>query len=119
MAQNLAQRYTGSSVKRSEDPRILTGRGRYVDDLSFPNMVHAHFLRSPSPHALIRSIDVSAARSAPGVVAVYTGEDMASMVNPGPTGMAAIMGGPNQPSFSLIATDKVRLVGDLVALIVA
>ena len=70
MAQIAAERYTGASIKRSEDPRILTGRGRYVDDLKLPGMLHAAFVRSPLAHGRVLAVDASAARSLPGVVAV-------------------------------------------------
>lgn len=53
----IAERYTGSSVRRKEDPRILTGRGNYIADVQLPGMIHASFLRSPFPHARIGSID--------------------------------------------------------------
>ena len=70
MAQIAAERYTGASIKRSEDPRILTGRGRYVDDLKLPGMLHAAFVRSPLAHGRVLAVDVSAAqapsRSRPG-----------------------------------------------------
>ena len=56
-----AERYTGASIKRSEDPRILTGAGRYVDDIKLPGMLHAAFVRSPLAHARVVSVDVSAA----------------------------------------------------------
>jgi len=61
-----AERYTGASIKRSEDPRILTGAGRYVDDIKLPGMLHAAFVRSPMAHARVLSVDVSAARALPG-----------------------------------------------------
>jgi carbon-monoxide dehydrogenase large subunit len=114
----IAERYTGSSVRRKEDPRILTGRGNYIADVRLPGMTHAGFLRSPFPHARIRSIDASAAREAPGVVAVYTGSDMEAFVSHGPLGVLAMTGGGG-PAFTMLATDKVRLVGDLVALVIA
>ena len=120
MAEILAERYTGASIKRSEDPRILTGHGRYVDDIKLPAMLHAAFVRSPIAHARVTGIDVSAARELPGVVAVYTGADIESMTVPGPDLMASMMGGGNPiPEFTLLATDKVRLVGDPVAVVVA
>ena len=72
MAGMVAERYTGASIKRSEDPRILTGLGRYVDDIKLPGMLHAAFVRSPLAHANVLSVDVSAARELPGVVAVLT-----------------------------------------------
>ena len=67
-----AERYTGASIKRSEDPRILTGAGRYVDDIKLPGMLHAAFVRSPMAHGRVLSVDASAARELPGVVAVLT-----------------------------------------------
>src|SRR2546423_5982080 len=65
----------GQSVSRFEDPRLLKGGGRYVGDLVLPGMVYGHVLRSPHAHARIRSIDVSRAKAAPGVLAVLTGSD--------------------------------------------
>ncbi len=120
MAAIAAERYTGASIKRSEDPRILTGTGRYVDDIKLPGMLHAAFVRSPMPHARVLSVDVSAARALPGVVAVLTGADLEAMTVPGPDALLALMGwaGPT-PEFTLLATDKVRLVGDPVAVVVA
>ncbi|HEX9530020.1 MAG TPA: xanthine dehydrogenase family protein molybdopterin-binding subunit, partial [Acidimicrobiales bacterium] len=115
----MAERFVGSSVRRVEDHRILTGRGRYVDDVVLPAMVHAAFVRSPFPHARILGIDVAAARALAGVVAVYTGAEMEEMVVSGPGPLAMMVPGGRSPSFTLIATDKVRLVGDLVALVVA
>jgi carbon-monoxide dehydrogenase large subunit len=120
MAEILAERYTGASIKRSEDPRILTGRGRYVDDVKLPGMLHAAFVRSPVAHARVLSVDVSAARELPGVAAVYTGAEIESITVPGPDLMSSMMGGGGPvPEFTLLATDKVRLVGDPVALVVA
>ncbi|MCS6931933.1 MAG: xanthine dehydrogenase family protein molybdopterin-binding subunit, partial [Acetobacteraceae bacterium] len=66
----------GAAVKRKEDARFLSGRGRYTDDLNRPGQAHAVILRSPHPHARIVSIDTAAARAMPGVVAVFTGEDL-------------------------------------------
>jgi aerobic carbon-monoxide dehydrogenase large subunit len=115
-----AERYTGASVRRSEDPRILTGRGRYVDDIKLPGMLHAAFVRSPLAHASVLSVDVSAARELPGVVAALTGADLETMTVPGPDALLGLMGwkGPS-PEFTLLATDKVRLVGDPVAVVIA
>ena len=64
--------YAGQPLKRFEDPRLVTGRGSYVDDVQLPGMLHAAVLRSPHAHARIRSIDASAARNLPGVVTVLT-----------------------------------------------
>src|SRR5580693_5412109 len=115
-----AERYTGASIKRSEDPRILTGAGRYVDDIKLPGMLHAAFLRSPLAHGLVLSVDVSAARALPGVVAVLTGADLEVMTVQAPDPLLAIFttGGPT-PEFTLLATDKVRFVGDPVAVVIA
>ena len=74
-------RSVGARVKRVEDPRILTGQGRYVDDVVLPGMLHAAFLRSTVPHGRLVSLDVSEARELPGVVAVYTGDDIVRMTN--------------------------------------
>jgi aerobic carbon-monoxide dehydrogenase large subunit len=115
-----AERYTGASIKRSEDPRILTGAGRYVDDIKLPRMLHAAFVRSPLAHARVLSVDVSAARALPGVVAVLAGADLEAMTVPGPDPMAALLGGAGPtPEFTLLATDKVRFVGDPVAVVIA
>jgi aerobic carbon-monoxide dehydrogenase large subunit len=120
MAAIAAERYTGASIKRSEDPRILTGAGRYVDDIKLPGMLHAAFVRSPLAHARVLSVDVSAARALPGVVAALTGAEMEAMTVPGPDALMALMSwaGPT-PEFTLLATDKVRFVGDPVAVVVA
>jgi aerobic carbon-monoxide dehydrogenase large subunit len=120
MAEILAERYTGASIKRSEDPRILTGAGRYVDDIKLPGMLHAAFVRSPLAHARVLSVDISAARALPGVVAAFTGADLEEMTVPGPDALLSLMGwaGPT-PEFSLLATDKVRFAGDPVAIVIA
>ena len=115
-------RSIGARVQRVEDPRILTGRGRYVDDVVLPGMLHAAFLRSQVPHGRLRSLDVAAARQLPGVVAVYTGEDMARLTDPAQAGSVTGMNltpGAKSPFFHALATDKVRHVGDPIALVVA
>ncbi len=112
-----AQRYVGHRVARVEDPRLLTGHGSYVDDVTVPGMLHAHFVRSPFPHADILGIDVDAARRHPGVVAVYTGADMEALTHP----FMGFLPLPDlyHPLFFALAVDRVRLVGDPVALIIA
>jgi carbon-monoxide dehydrogenase large subunit len=117
--QNIAERFTGASVKRSEDPRILTGTGHYIDDVRLPGMLHAAFVRSPFAHARITNVDVTAARGAPGVIAVLTAEELEALIIPGPGVAGMFSGGLPMPSFSVLATDKVRLVGDPVVLVVA
>ncbi|HEV2054906.1 MAG TPA: xanthine dehydrogenase family protein molybdopterin-binding subunit, partial [Methylomirabilota bacterium] len=69
-------RLLGASIKRREDPRFITGKGNYVDDLKLPGMTYAAFVRSPHSHAGIRKIDTARALTHPGVVAVFTGKDM-------------------------------------------
>src|SRR4051812_50117097 len=71
-----AGRFVGQAVLRKEDPRLLTGRGRYTDDVELPRMLHAHFVRSDLARAKITRLDVDAARELPGVVAVHTGEGL-------------------------------------------
>src|SRR2546421_10369376 len=85
MATVAGERLFGKSIKRREDPRFITGRGQYVDDVKLPGMTHAAFVRSPHAHARIRKIDTSAALKHPGVVAVFTGKGM--------TGVEPLAGG--------------------------
>src|SRR5712691_10553415 len=101
-------RITGTSIQRVEDARVLTGRGRYVDDVTLPGMLHAAFVRSPYPHAQVTGIDVSAARALPGVIAVLTGAEMAQLSNPMAIGMLPEY---RSPIFHPLATDRVRFVG--------
>src|SRR5829696_1840527 len=78
-----ARRYMGNSVPRKEDTTLLTGRTNFTDDIRLPGMLHMAFLRSPYAHARITSIDASAAREQPGVVAVFTSEDLADVLDGG------------------------------------
>ncbi|MET0629058.1 MAG: xanthine dehydrogenase family protein molybdopterin-binding subunit [Acidimicrobiia bacterium] len=122
MTDVIGARSVGARVLRSEDPRILTGKGVYIDDVVVPGMLHAAFLRSTVPHGRLLSLDVSEARELPGVVAVYTGADMASRSTAGIPGSAIgmnMMPGLNIPASYALATDKVRYVGDPIALVVA
>ena len=113
----------GASVKRREDQRFLTGSGCYVDDIHRPGQVHAHFLRSNVAHANIKSVDTSRATSAPGVLKILTGADWAAEVGSGlPCGWQVI--GKNQtpmhePPHPPLVADKVRHVGDNLAVIIA
>ena len=107
-------RLVGRSVQRVEDPALLTGRGRYIDDLpTRRNVAHAAILRSPHAHALIRSIDTTKAAQHPGVVAVLTGEDVARLTSSLTVGVKA-----NVECWP-IARDRVRYVGEPVAIVVA
>jgi len=90
--------YVGQPLKRFEDPRLITGKGLFVDDVKLPTMLYAAFHRSPHAHARIRSIDVSAARQAPGVVAVLTGNDIEGVLGAIPWGVLTLrLGGLSQP----------------------
>ena len=117
MRESIVGRYVGARVPRVEDPRLLAGAGRYVDDVAVPGMSHAAFLRSPYPHAAIRSIKVTAARSLPGVHLVLTGEDLKRRTHPffGPIAVPGLY----NPTFCALATDRARHVGDPVAIVVA
>jgi len=113
----------GAALRRKEDARFLTGRGRYTDDIDRPGQLHAYILRSPEAHAEIRAIDVDAARSAPGVVAVFTGDDIAGDEIGGlPCGWQVHSkdGSPMvEPPHPVLAQGRVRHVGDPVAMVVA
>src|ERR1700680_841395 len=113
----------GQGVPRFEDPRLVRGEGRYVGDILLPGVAYGHVLRSPHAHARIRSIDVSRARAAPGVLAVLTGADwQASGVGdlPVPGGLKRRDGAPlYRPPVPALVKDRVRWVGDYVAFVVA
>jgi carbon-monoxide dehydrogenase large subunit len=113
----------GQSVPRFEDLRLVRGGGRYVDDIVLPGMLFGFVLRSPHAHAAIRSIDTTAAQSAPGVRAVLTGAEWQSSGFgdlPVPGGMKRRDGSPMyRPKFPALVKDRVRWVGDYVAFVVA
>jgi len=113
----------GASVRRKEDKKFLTGKGRYTDDINRAGQIYAYFVRSDVAHANIKSIDTKAASAASGVVAVYTGEDVAAdgiggpicgWVVPNRDGSAT-----HEPPHPLLAQGKVRFVGDAVAVVIA
>jgi carbon-monoxide dehydrogenase large subunit len=106
----------GNAVQRLEDPTLLTGAGKYADDLVEPNMAHVVFARSPVAHGTMTSIDVSAAQGMPGIVAVYWAADGNDL------GLAPFQGFPMMPAEvnrPIFAKDTVRFVGDIVAAVVA
>jgi carbon-monoxide dehydrogenase large subunit len=113
----------GQPVSRFEDPRLLRGGGRYVDDMVLPRMAYGFVLRSPHAHGRIRSIDTTAAKAAPGVLAVLTGADWEASGwgdLPVPVGMKRRDGSPSyKPRFPALVKDRVRWVGDYVAFVVA
>jgi carbon-monoxide dehydrogenase large subunit len=113
----------GAAVRRKEDHRFITGKGQYTDDINRPGQAHAYFLRSPHAHATLKGIDISRAKTMPGVVAIYTGEDVAAdkvgglicgwmIHSKDGTPMRA---GPHP----ILAQGKVRYVGDHVAVVIA
>jgi carbon-monoxide dehydrogenase large subunit len=117
----------GQPVRRREDVRLLTGAGVFIEDRAAPDLAHAVVVRSPHAHAALRAVDVAAARAAPNVLAVLTGDDAAAAGLrgipcdfalpdfPGSPKNAAIV----KPEFPLLARERVRFVGDAVALVVA
>src|SRR5919112_2519997 len=113
----------GQPVRRREDYRFLTGQGTYTDDINRPCQLHAFILRSPHANARINGIDTSAAASAPGVVAVFTGQDLeAEGIGGLPCGWLVNSkdGSPmKEPPHPVLALGRVRHVGDPVAVVVA
>ena len=106
----------GARVPRVEDPRLLTGRGHYVDDIQLPGMLHAAFVRSHIAHGRVLSVDAGAARDVPGVALVLTAIDLDGVVDEfrpyGPPTLAA-------PSYRALADGKVRVTGEPLAIVVA
>ncbi|HUG76604.1 MAG TPA: xanthine dehydrogenase family protein molybdopterin-binding subunit, partial [Burkholderiales bacterium] len=96
-------RALGQPLPRAGTRRLVAGRGRYVDDIALPRMVHAAFLRSPYPHARIVSVDLEDARAAPGVVALLAWEDLAAVVKPWQTRSEAFPGLVSPPQTALAA----------------
>jgi aerobic carbon-monoxide dehydrogenase large subunit len=119
----MSEKGIGSSVRRSEDQRFLTGKGHYVDDMNRPGQAHAVFVRSPHAHARLKMVDTSAARKAPGVIAVFTGADVAADKLGGLICGWTVKdknGDPHKaPAHPILANDKVRYVGDHVAVVIA
>jgi len=108
----------GQAIKRREDPKLIQGRGNYLDDIKLPGMLHAAAVRSPYAHAKVKRINTSKALAHPGVAAVFTGEDMLD-INPLPCAWQAggVKNNVNTPR--ALAVDTVRFVGDPVALVLA
>jgi len=111
------EKYTGRKVLRKEDPRLLTGKGLYVDDVHLPSTAHMALLRSPHAHARILKLDASAARSLDGVIAVLTGPEIRGELNMIPS--AAALPDLRIPDHHVLALDAVRFVGEPVAAVVA
>jgi len=110
--------YIGRTVPRPNARRLTEGRGRFVDDLSLPRMVHAAFLRSPHAHARIMGIDTGAAKASAGVVAIYSGADLVQHIEPW-VGVLTHLKGLRSPPQPAIAVDVARWQGEAVALVLA
>ncbi|MGW1992823.1 xanthine dehydrogenase family protein molybdopterin-binding subunit [Embleya sp. NPDC001921] len=110
-------RLVGRSVRRREDPRLLTGRGRFVDDISLPGLLHAQFVRSTVAHAVVTDVDLAGVRAVPGVVAAYTAADL------GLGDIRALLDRPTSEfvptDMPILARDRVRYVGEPIAVVVA
>jgi carbon-monoxide dehydrogenase large subunit len=119
MSATAAPRMFGSAIRRREDPRLLTGMARYTADITLPGMTYAAVLRSPYGHARIRSIDTSAAKSAPGVVGIYTGADVEGVLQNIPCAWLVPNSELKIAPYRVMARDTVRYVGDAVAVVVA
>jgi carbon-monoxide dehydrogenase large subunit len=118
-----AGRYVGQSVKRREDPRLLTGHGRYVDDVQMPGTLHLAFVRSNVARGNITRLDITEALKLPGVEAIYTGDDLNPMTKQhwaNMLGPRIEMGGQTvYPPISILAPGDVRYVGDPIAIVIA
>ncbi len=116
----MASRILGSAIKRREDPRLITGQARYTDDFVLPGMVYMSVVRSPYAHARIRGIDSSRAAAMPGVLGVFTGQQMKDAgFGPIPCAWVVPASDTKTPPYPPIAIDTVRYVGNAVAIVVA
>src|SRR5918999_3602880 len=123
-----AERYVGGGVLRKEDPKLITGQGQYIDDINLPGMLWMAVVRSPFAHAKINSVDLSRATAMPGVVAAFSGEDLADDWEAGlpcawPIARRSFpeptTEDPRLPDHFPVAKDRARFAGDPVAVVVA
>lgn len=116
-------KYIGKSIKRVEDKRFITGKGKFTDDIVLPQMTYGYILRSPYAHARIKSIETTKALDHPGVVAIFTGSDIKNAnINGVPCGWQVNFKNGDkmhEPSHPLLVADKARHVGDSVAIVIA
>ena len=116
----MAARIFGSGIKRREDPRLITGQGKFTDDFVLPGMAHMAVARSPYAHAKIKAIRTKKAAGMPGVLGVFTGKDMTDAgFQPIPCAWVVPNSEAKTPPYPAIATDVVRYVGNAVAIVVA
>ena len=113
----MSNKYVGQRVKRTEDPRLIKGLAHYVDDIGLPGTLHVAFVRSVYAHAKITGIDTSAALAMPGVVAIYTGAEVADKIGPVPC--AGALPDLKVPDHRVLAKDKVYFLGHPIAAVVA
>ncbi len=111
--------YSGKSIKRREDQRMITGHGQYTEDISLPGTLYASFVRSDYAHAKIIEVDFKNALKLPGVIGILTGKDLEGKLNPIPTAWNIPGSDLHVPRYSAIAVDKVRYAGDPVAVVIA
>jgi len=112
----------GQPLRRKEDARLLTGNGRFVADHNQPNETHAWFVRATEAHGRLTSVETDTARAMPGVLGVYTAADLGDALGPMPVGVRPKFadGSPMKvPAQTMLATDRVRYVGDTVAMVIA
>ena len=114
--------HIGEALRRKEDYRFLTGAGNYTDDITLANQSHAVFVRSPHAHAVIKSVDTAEALKMPGVVGIFSGKDIEGKMGGLPCGW--LINNPDgtpmkEPMHPILAINKVRYVGDHVAMVVA
>src|ERR1700694_4060190 len=116
----MASHILGSGIKRREDPRLVTGQAKYTDDISLPGMVYMSVVRSPYAHAHIKRIVTKKAAAMPGVLGVYTGQQLKD-AGFGPIPCAWVVPGSDTktPPYPPVAIDTVRYVGNAVAIVVA
>src|SRR5712671_8097821 len=109
--------YIGQPLRRREDLKFVTGKGRYTDDIKSPGMLHMAVLRSPHAHAVIKQVDLSATQASPGVRLALSGADLAGKI--GAIVPNWIIPGTKVPDRPVVAIDRVRFVGECVALVIA
>ena len=107
-----AIRYIGQSLRRREDFKLITGKGRYVDDIKLPGLLHMAVLRSPHAHAVINRVDLTEAAAAPGVRLVLSGGDLVGRI--GPIVPNWIIPGTKVPVRPVVAVDRVKILHEIV-----
>jgi aerobic carbon-monoxide dehydrogenase large subunit len=117
MTETAASTYIGQPLRRREDFKFVSGKGRYVDDIKIAGMLHVAILRSPHAHAVLKRVDLAAAKAAPGVRLALSGADLAGKI--GSIVPNWILPGTKVPDRPVVAIDRVRFVGECVALVVA